>query len=451
MKNLIHTILLASVFLSMGCEKFLAEKPNQKLVVPTTVASMQTLLDDYVTLNQKENSVGVSASDDFTMSDANWNSLPQYTRNLYVWSPKDTFIPDGSSPWTTLYLCVYRANVVLDGIDEVTDRNTNQAEWANVKGQALLLRARNYFTLLSVWSLPYDVQTATKDLGVPLRLDANYNTPSVRASVATCYQQIIKDLREAAALLPNNPIHVIRPSKPAAYAFLARTFLAMNETDSCLKYTNLALQLKSKLMDYNATDGINPKAEYPFLRFNPEVIFESYMPYPATIQKGDIDQDLYNSYHVNDLRKTMYHRTSTAVGVFKGTYSGGTFLFNGPATDELYLMKAECLARLGDQANSLATLNELLVKRFKSNTFTPYTAITSNEALQLVLQERRKELVFRGLRWMDVRRLNKLGANITMKRVLNGVVYSLKPNDLNYALAIPEDIIAITGMTQNYR
>ncbi|MBB2144589.1 RagB/SusD family nutrient uptake outer membrane protein [Pedobacter sp. LMG 31464] len=451
MKKWINSFLLISTLALMGCEKFLEEKPNKKLVVPSTVASIQTLLDDYSTLNQKEVTTGISTCDDFTMSTANWLSLDQNNRNLYVWSANNAFVTGAGSPWTTLYANVYKANVVLDRIDDAIDRTTNLTAWGNVKGQALFLRARSYLNLLSIWSLPYDQATSTTDMGVPLRLDVNFNTPSVRASVEVGYQQVLNDLRAAAALLPNYPVHVIRPSKPAAYAFLARAFLTMNKPDSCLKYTALALQLKSNLMDYNASEGINSKAEYPFLRFNPEVIFETYMPYPATLQKGDIDKELYDSYATNDLRKTMYHRSATAVGIFKGTYSGGTFLFNGPATDELYLMKAESLARLEDKEGALTTLNELVLKRFKTGTFVPYTATTVAEVLQMVLLERRKELVFRGLRWMDVRRLNKIGANITMKRQLNGVDYLVKPNELRYALPIPEDIVELTGMPQNYR
>ncbi|RYF12213.1 MAG: RagB/SusD family nutrient uptake outer membrane protein, partial [Flavobacteriales bacterium] len=106
---------------------------------------------------------------------------------------------------------------------------------------------------------------------------------------------------------------------------------------------------------------------------------------------------------------------------------------------------------LGDKDNALSALNSLLIKRFKTNTFIPYVAATANDALQMVLQERRKELVYRGLRWTDVRRLNKLGANITMKREINGETYQLKPNELKFALAIPADIINMTGMVQNYR
>ncbi len=43
----------------------------------------------------------------------------------------------------------------------------------------------------------------------------------------------------------------------------------------------------------------------------------------------------------------------------------------------------------------------------------------------------------------------KKGEPTTLKRIIGGQNYSLSPNDLRYALPIPEDIISINGMQQN--
>lgn len=72
--------------------------------------------------------------------------------------------------------------------------------------------------------------------------------------------------------------------------------------------------------------------------------------------------------------------------------------------------------------------------------------------LQWILTERRKELLFRDLRWMDLKRLNKEPAYETMLiRTFNGVTYTLKPNDPRYALPLPRNVINLTGMSQNPR
>ncbi|WP_143754113.1 hypothetical protein [Chryseobacterium sp. 52] len=59
--------------------------------------------------------------------------------------------------------------------------------------------------------------------------------------------------------------------------------------------------------------------------------------------------------------------------------------------------------------------------------------------------------MIRGLRWSDLKRYNSDGANITLTRTVNGQTNTLPPNYLRYAVAIPEDIITLTGMSQNPR
>tara|TARA_R110002033_G_scaffold36621_1_gene75228 strand:+ start:3737 stop:3916 length:180 start_codon:yes stop_codon:yes gene_type:complete len=59
--------------------------------------------------------------------------------------------------------------------------------------------------------------------------------------------------------------------------------------------------------------------------------------------------------------------------------------------------------------------------------------------------------VWRGLRWQDIRRLNKEGAGITLTRTLKGENYTLPPNDPRYIFPIPDDEIALSGIKQNVR
>src|SRR5699024_1246882 len=116
-----------------------------------------------------------------------------------------------------------------------------------------------------------------------------------------------------------------------------------------------------------------------------------------------------------------------------------------------YLIRAECYARQGNATQAMNDLYTLLVTRWKTGTYVPFTASGAKEALHIILGERRKELLFRGLRWMDIKRLNREGAHIVLKRIINGKVFTLPPNDNRYALPIPEDIISLTGMKQNPR
>lgn len=103
-------------------------------------------------------------------------------------------------------------------------------------------------------------------------------------------------------------------------------------------------------------------------------------------------------------------------------------------------------------AESMQDLNELLVKRYKRNTFKEFTATNKTDALTIILTERRKELLFRGLQWMDLRRLNRDPRfAVTIKRYFEGQEYVLAPNDLKYTYPIPDDEVLQSNIEQNPR
>ncbi|WP_293298883.1 RagB/SusD family nutrient uptake outer membrane protein [Pedobacter sp. UBA4863] len=432
-----------------GCEKYLQEKPDVKLATPSRIADLQALLDNRTTLNEREPTAVLTVADGYSLSQQNYMALEESDRNKYTWAPANQFTPGGNNDWVLVYGQVYTANVVLDYLPELISINISQTN--DVKGQALLIRSKAFLQAMTIWAMPYHPSTSTTELGVPLRLNTNFNIPSVRASVEQCYQQIIKDLKESASLLPAVSVHPLRPSKPAAYGFLARAFLAMGKADSCLKYSDLALGYKNVLLDYNGDSGINAAAQYPFARFNAEVVYDTYMGHPLSISSGIIDPALYASYQDNDLRKQLFFRGAGIIGYFKGSYEGTFNLFNGIATDELWLMKAESSARIGKVAEAVTAINTLLIKRYRTGTYMPLVTSDADIALDFILKERRKQLVFRGLRWMDMRRFGVEGKGQLTKRTVNDREYVLTQRDRAFALAIPEDIILVSGMQQNMR
>jgi hypothetical protein len=226
----------------------------------------------------------------------------------------------------------------------------------------------------------------------------------------------------------------------------------MRRYDKAAMYADSSLKLYNTLLDFNTLNG---SATFPVPVFNPEVIMHSTMHtryLNLSNTRARIDSILYTSYAANDLRKTIFFRSyGDGTYAFKGSYNGSINLFTGVATGEVYLMRAECFARSGNVTDALNELNALLRKRWKTGTFIPLNAPTPQAALSLVLTERRKELIFRDLRWMDIKRLNREGAGITPTRSINNQVYTLPPNDNRFALPLPNDVVNISGMQQNPR
>ena len=139
--------------------------------------------------------------------------------------------------------------------------------------------------------------------------------------------------------------------------------------------------------------------------------------------------------------------------IFRGTYDGSPYYFGGLATDEVYLIRAEAAAREGDVIGAMNDLNTLLSSRWRSGTFVPFSAIDANDALHQILAERRKELLFRGTRWTDLRRLNKDPQFAsTSYRLVGGQTYSIPAGDPRYVYPIPDNVISFNpGMIQNSR
>src|SRR3546814_18218946 len=77
---------------------------------------------------------------------------------------------------------------------------------------------------------------------------------------------------------------------------------------------------------------------------------------------------------------------------FRGSYHQSSVPFSGLATAEVYLIRAECYARTGNVAAAMEDVNTLLEKRWKAGTYFPFSAHTAEEALSLLLNERRTEL-----------------------------------------------------------
>jgi len=451
----IATSLFVLVAFCGSCQKqkdWLNEKSDKTQAVPSTLTDYQSLLNNSFTMNYYAPGIGELGSDGHYVSEDAWSvaSDPKGI-NAYTWShnlPYKIIID-----WNQTYSRVFNANLVLDGLSNIYPTNAmDQTTWNNIKGQALFHRADAFFDLAQVWAPPYVETSASKDLSIPLRLNADITIPSVRSTVQQTYDQIISDLRAAADLLPDNNSYRSRPSKTAAFSLLARTFLSIEKYDSALKYADEALQLNSDLLDYNTLD---PTLGYIGL-MNKEVVFH------ISLYTGDmsdfltfnclIDTTLYNSYDANDLRKTLFFiQNGDGTILFQGNYNNNnTDLFCGLATDELFLIRAECFARAGKTTEAMNDLNTLLQTRWVSGTFIPFTATDSDDALAQVLAERKKELLLRGIRWSDLRRLNhQTNFATTIVRNVGGNSYTLEPNNFRYTFPLPDDVIQLSGMPQN--
>lgn len=447
-KDRIIAPLLLAVLIA-GCNK-LEEKPKQSLVVPATLQDYQGLMDNTDKMNANYPIIGEISANEFYMTQSRFDAIIAIQhKRAFKWEKQLFTGVSEELDWDSQYQKVFYANIVLDGIDKVKGPGS-RSEIYNVKGQALVHRASAHFALAQQFAKPFDKVTASTDPGIPIRLNSDLNIPVNRGTLAATYDQIIKDLVSAKALLPSTPAYKTRPSKPAVYGLLARVYLIKGDYQNAYLNADSCLQLYSQLLDYNSISGA---VSFPFPRLNNEVIFDlSFSISVLRYDRAIIYSDLYNQYQTNDLRKILFFVSNgTGTYGFRGHYTGGQSpYFCGIATDEQYLIKAECQARMDKKDDALETINTLLATRYKTGTYVPITAVNAEEALAVILKERRKELLFRGLRWMDLRRLNqdpRFAVNLT--RTLGEDTYTLPANDSKYTMQIPDYIVSINDIPQN--
>ena len=400
------------------------------------------------------------ASDDIRVSDPDLQAAIPETQKyilVYTWADEIYSESENDTEMNRLYQNIYNLNVV---IDEVMDsKGGTDAEKQQIRAEALVHRAFAYLNLVNVYGEPYRAATAETDQGIPLLTTPRVEGSLARASVAEVYRQIIQDLNDALEYLPDLPEYNFYPSKCAVYALLARTYLAMGDYANAGTNAALALELQSDLNNLNDYAGTGNS--FPDNLSDPEVILAkmpvtSYVPANMTWYSTYLvlDEDLLALFDPDDDLRYQLFTTSfadlgqpTAENPYDGRVYNKESLYPnatnwqkyegrnmGPSVPEMMLIRAECLARDNDADGAMALVNTLRQNRLVTGTATALTASSANEALGFVLEERRRELMCCGLRWMDQRRLAD-DANYptqTVTRDFLGTTYTLAPGDARY-------------------
>lgn len=444
------------IFFACSDSDFLDVKPNSTILTPSSLEDVQKLLNNNINLSS---GLAVMSSDEYLVNEEDWNIAPAIERNAYVWA-KDLY--EGTRDvldWDRPFRAVFYANNALAVLQTLEPNDAEQAVHDDLKGQALFKRAFANYELIRNFCKSYDEASAESDLGIPLRKEPGIDKLAQRSSLEDSYQFALNDLELAAQLLgPRLRSNLLRPNNAAAHALLARIYLDMGLYPEAELHADSTLFLYNRLIDYNT---VSTTAATPFPNTHDELLFNAmtvglyYFTTSGSLPRPyRIVEDLIDSYSADDLRRQLYFiGDNEGRHIMKRGYFGaGLYPFTGLAVDEVYLIKAECLARSGKEDQAMETLLMLLAKRYISGKTPSANEVTEGKTvLEAVLEERRKELVWRGLRWYDIKRYNRDGHNITLTKVVGGKTYTLPPNDPRFVFPIPDDEIEYSGITQNER
>ncbi len=451
MKKVIILGLL--VALNSACNPdFLDIKRDRKQVIPTSLDDFNLLLGDVSLFSgSSASSMATTAGEEFTISENSWDLLTTLgEKNAYRWQD-ERFIGTECPDWNYGYKRILSAHIILEGLAKIERTAANANVYDQIKGKALFHRANANFQLASEFAAPIGDEEHSA-YGLPLRKSADPQEVSIRSSVSKTYDSILEDLLAARQLLGNESTDFYQPTTRTAHALLARVYLAMGRYNDALEAAKAVLDGAGKLLNYQ---NFSESSRYTFPSRgigNSEILFydQGYSTESIAPTKGRINADLIALYTKNDLRKSLFFKLeSDGLYSYKGSYLGSGGVFTGLALDEMYLIYAECLIRAGQVQLGLDKLNELLVTRFAPNTYEEYSDLEQSEALDLVLKERRKQLLIRGIRWLDLRRFNFVeNRNIELRRVLDGREYKLMNKDVRYTFLIPNNVLINSKVIQ---
>ena len=385
--------------------------------------------------------------------------------------------------WSSAYSAILGCNKALTAINEgkfsrdgVSDEQIN-----NIKAENLFLRALAYFDLVRVYAQPYGYIkangiTGVEAMGVPIVLKDDLSARPSRNTVAEVYENlIIPDLVEAERLMSDSYVRagvkdvVATVTKPVIQALMARVYLHHEDWQLAADYAtkvikNGRFRLLSGDRFVSMWDGSVDVAP----QSGSEIIFEVYVSQSdgSRSDLGDyltapevaggagygdvrVSNDLIDLYDATDVRLTGLTKTNSKYSGYRWStkYPGknGQLAYNNVPVlriSEMYLIRSEAIYR-GATVSGVTAIDDL--NRVATNrNAEAYASVT----LDNLFEESRKEFLFEGHIFFDMKRLQK--SLVRTDYDLDPLTKNIDFPSYRWALPIPEnDILYNDNMDQN--
>lgn len=363
-----------------------------------------------------------------------------------------------SSFYNQAYTYINRWNTIITLVD---DSKGDAATKQLAKAEAKIFRAYDHFLLVNTYAKAYDPQTAATDGGICIMDKFDLEAQPSKSTVAEVYAFIQKDIDEALPYLQQKPMDVYHPSLAFAYAFKAKVHLFKREIASAKEAAEKSLSYNNQIFDmvaYNTQGGPNVVA-VPAAN-NVEVLSYQYMTgynEMSFAYQYIISPELRTLFGTNDARFNLFFNTTSTTNLDQGSntaywatvYTKFFYPTVGMKTTEVYLMLAECYAREDKFTDAVDVLNKLRAKRILSGTVNLTVPTTRKETMDLVINERRKELLLGFNRFFDLKRLNnetEYAKTVTrvfplVNKTVPQKAYTLQPNSRLYIIPFPLSVL----------
>ncbi|MBR3859577.1 MAG: RagB/SusD family nutrient uptake outer membrane protein [Bacteroidaceae bacterium] len=371
-----------------------------------------------------------------------------------------------TSVYGALYDVIGRCNFLLHNVDKVRDNIYSDEDFDRLEqyqGEAYFARALAYSELIKLFCKAYDSdEMAAKELGVVLRKEY-YSTDSLtRASLKDSYAFVIEDLKRAEDYLQlteeeENDASLTFYSSPyfsiyTVYALRARVALYMKDYDNAIKYSTLLIDAKDRFALSSASTPYTTMTDYLSMQSGKQISYYEYMwrynlstesiwqvGFTTTSYGGALGSVFFNwdyqsykpdyvpaqwvleLYGANDMRYNA-NFCSVTTGHSHGLtwpllakYWGNQELFEGAQLlhvlepqvfrlSEQYLIRAEAYVGQKNYSKASNDIAELRKARYSSGAS---ASLTEKNAMEVIEEERVKELYMEGFRLQDLKRWHK--------------------------------------------
>ncbi len=387
--------------------------------------------------------------------------------------------------WLFFYDIINQANIILlyaDGIEDAT-----AAQIANVKAQALVIRSLGYLWLVQHWASPYADGANAGLPGVPIYLEPSQEGLP-RSTVGEVYNQIIEDITQAVTYFegaadPDYQVHRSHSNLAVAYGLYARAALAMNDYDTAAEQAQAAIDRSNRtlftpgqfadephalLNDIGASEimwGIQITGDHSAIYASFQSHMDArFMSYASLGGHKLINAELYDAMSASDVRRGwwiapedeiedddyyMAYNNAKLLSKEVGNFAGDLPFMR---LSEMYLIRAEALARGGSNADAAQALYDYMINRDPNYTL---SSNTGDALIEEIMFHRRIELWGEGFRFHDLQRTGKnllrtaaQGHNLGLANILE-----MPAGDPRWLWLIPQDEIdandAISSGDQN--
>jgi len=428
----ILSLLSFICLLAPSCRKFLEVVPKGQQIA-ATVGDYDLLMNNadlYQYLYNGGGWVAPSLMGDEVAAEQNYfNSIQVNSQRMFQWAAVIYNERDNAPDLTTFLANIYICNKV---INEVTGSSGgSKSQKLSLQAEAMATRAWINFQFINYYAKPYkDSVSAASDPGFPIITAADVvQTGYVRNSVQEVYNAIIKDLKSAIAGLPIENTLPTRMNKAAAEGILGKVYLFMGRTGDALPLLdaafldNAASSRPARLYDYNVEFG--PGGSFlPIMWNGPQSPFTNFNDFTESIVAKTFTNNTATGYNGNVLTPqtaALYDSTDLRLMFYSPTYVDGSpnpggrlrkygvqYTKFGMELSELYLLRAECKARLNDLAGAITDVQALRQSRMPAPAaMVPAATAASQPALiRFIIDERTREFALCGYRWFDMRRLS---------------------------------------------